>query len=59
MNCEQIDLSPLEVERYQVKEALRILLHSIIFQRSLAENRYRALWPALAPLPACADARMR
>ena len=59
MNCEQIDPSPLEVERYQVKEALRILLHSIIFQRSLAENRYRALWPALAPLPACADARMR
>jgi len=41
MNCEQIQLEELHVERFQVKEVLKILLHSIIFQRALGECRMR------------------
>ena len=41
MNCEQCDLKGLEVERLQVKEVLKILLHAIIFQRALGEVRIR------------------
>jgi len=41
MNREQIELEPVEVERFQVKEVLKTLLHSIIFQRALGEVRMR------------------
>ena len=41
MNCEQVDLDPIEVERYQVKEVLKALLHSIIFQRALGACLHR------------------
>ena len=41
MNCEQVDLEPIEVERFQVKEVLKTLLHSIIFQRALGCCHYR------------------
>ncbi|EOD11303.1 hypothetical protein EMIHUDRAFT_460334 [Emiliania huxleyi CCMP1516] len=41
MNCEQIALEELHVERFQLKEVLKILLHSIIFQRALGECRLR------------------
>ena len=41
MNCEQVDLEPIEVERFQVKEVLKALLHSIIFQRALGASQMR------------------
>ena len=41
MNCEQVDLEPIEVERFQVKEVLKALLHSIIFQRALGAQQMR------------------
>mmetsp|Transcript_9847 Transcript_9847/g.19907 ORF Transcript_9847/g.19907 Transcript_9847/m.19907 type:complete len:208 (+) Transcript_9847:70-693(+) len=41
MNCEQVDLEPIEVERFQVKEVLKALLHSIIFQRALGSSQMR------------------
>lgn len=41
MNCEVISLEPIEVERIQVKEVLKVLLHSVIFQRALGEYRHR------------------
>ena len=34
MNAELVELEPLEVEVYQVKEVLKILIHSIVFQRA-------------------------
>jgi len=37
MNFELIELDDLDVEAYQVKEVLKVLLHSIIFQRALGE----------------------
>ena len=41
MNCEQVDLEPIEVGRFQVKEVLKALLHSIIFQRALGACQMR------------------
>ena len=41
MNCEQVDLDAIEVERFQVKEVLKALLHSIIFQRALGAPAFR------------------
>ncbi len=41
MNGEIVDLSPLSVEPFQIKEVLRIVLHSIVFQRALGECRIR------------------
>ena len=41
MNCEQVDIEPIEVERFQVKEVLKALLHSIIFQRALGASQFR------------------
>ena len=41
MNCEHVDLEPIEVERFQVKEVLKALLHSIIFQRALGAQQMR------------------
>ena len=41
MNCEFIELEPLECEAYQTKEVLKILLHSIVFQRALGELKLR------------------
>ena len=41
MNHESIDLEPLCVERVQVKEVLKALIHSIIFQRALGAPLYR------------------
>jgi hypothetical protein len=41
MNCEQVDLEPIEVERFQVKEVLKALLHTIIFQRALGAQQMR------------------
>ena len=35
MNLERFDLSPLELELFQVKEVVRCLLHSILFHRAL------------------------
>ena len=39
MNCEVFTLSPtsgpFELEQHQVREVLRILLHTIVFQRAL------------------------
>jgi autophagy-related protein 101 len=40
-NCELVELDPLEIEAYQSKEVLKVLLHSIIFQRALGECRLR------------------
>jgi len=37
MNFELVELESLEVEAYQVKEVLKVLLHSIVFQRALGE----------------------
>ena len=39
MNAELVELDepPLEVEAYPVKEVLKILIHSIVFQRALGE----------------------
>jgi len=70
MNCEQIALEELHVERFQLKEVLKILLHSIIFQRALGECRLRdvdselfdiscAASPASAEMAALADFRSR
>lgn len=39
-NCELIELDALECEAYQTKEVLKVLLHSIIFQRALGEHRF-------------------
>mmetsp|Transcript_21570 Transcript_21570/g.46443 ORF Transcript_21570/g.46443 Transcript_21570/m.46443 type:complete len:213 (-) Transcript_21570:238-876(-) len=39
MNCERVELKELTVERKQVKEVLKILHHSIVFQRALGEPR--------------------
>lgn len=39
MNFELIELDPIACESYQTKEVLKILLHSIIFQRALNEHR--------------------
>ena len=39
MNFELIELEPLTCEAYQTKEVLKILLHSIIFQRALNEHK--------------------
>ena len=36
---ELIELDPIACESYQTKEVLKILLHSIIFQRALNEHR--------------------
>lgn len=36
MNLERFDLAPLEMERFQVREVLRCILHTIIFNRALA-----------------------
>ena len=41
MNHESIDLEPLCVERVQVKEVLKALIHSIIFQRALGAPSLR------------------
>mmetsp|Transcript_14645 Transcript_14645/g.37898 ORF Transcript_14645/g.37898 Transcript_14645/m.37898 type:complete len:215 (-) Transcript_14645:434-1078(-) len=41
MNFELVELDVLHVEAYQIKEVLKVLLHSIIFQRALGECRYR------------------
>merc|ERR1711871_1292997 len=35
MNCEHFVIDDLHVQDFQVKEALRCLLHSILFQRAL------------------------
>ncbi|GBG76793.1 hypothetical protein CBR_g23008 [Chara braunii] len=35
MNCEVFDLKELEVEYYQVREVLRCILHTIMFNRAL------------------------
>mmetsp|Transcript_36074 Transcript_36074/g.115476 ORF Transcript_36074/g.115476 Transcript_36074/m.115476 type:complete len:244 (-) Transcript_36074:297-1028(-) len=70
MNCEQIALEELHVERFQLKEVLKILLHSIIFQRALGECRLRdvdselfdiscAASSASAEMAALADFRSR
>ena len=40
-NFELVELEPLECELYQVKEILKILLHSIVFQRALGESKLR------------------
>ena len=40
MNFELVELEPIECEMYQTKEVLKILLHSIIFQRALGECRF-------------------
>eukprot|EP00965_Chrysotila_dentata_P111018 3669370-Pleurochrysis_carterae.AAC.2 len=59
MNCERIDLDELTVERNQVKEVLKILLHSIIFQRALGESREREIDSALFELSyVCCDSRL-
>eukprot|EP00301_Raphidiophrys_heterophryoidea_P020859 c5447_g1_i1.p1 GENE.c5447_g1_i1~~c5447_g1_i1.p1 ORF type:complete len:101 (-),score=14.54 c5447_g1_i1:469-771(-) len=39
MSLEQFLLDELEVEHFQVREALRCLLHTIIFQRALGAFR--------------------
>lgn len=39
MNFELVELDTLECEAYQTKEVLKILLHSIIFQRALGACR--------------------
>ena len=38
-NYELIELEPIECDAYQMKEVLKILLHSIIFQRALGTSR--------------------
>ena len=40
-NCEDIEIDELECETHETKEILKILLHSIIFQRSLGVHRLR------------------
>lgn len=39
MNCEQFTLEELEVEPYQLREVLRCLLHTILFNRALGPVR--------------------
>eukprot|EP00245_Coleochaete_scutata_P005555 TRINITY_DN19205_c0_g1_i1.p1 TRINITY_DN19205_c0_g1~~TRINITY_DN19205_c0_g1_i1.p1 ORF type:complete len:220 (+),score=55.91 TRINITY_DN19205_c0_g1_i1:109-768(+) len=39
MNCEVFDLSELEVEHYQIREVLRCILHTIMFNRALGVVR--------------------
>lgn len=41
MNCEVFSLPELEVESYQVKEVLRCILHTVVFNRSLGLARPR------------------
>ena len=41
MNFELHELQPLEIAVFQVKEVLKILMHSIIFQRALGEYGFR------------------
>ena len=41
MNCELLELAEVEVDQSELKEVLKILLHSIIFQRALGEHRHR------------------
>jgi len=41
MNCEVFTLKELEVEAYQIKEVLRCILHTIVFNRSLGLTRPR------------------
>jgi autophagy-related protein 101 len=41
MNCELHELQGMDVELQQVKEVLKVLMHSIIFQRALGEYRFR------------------
>ena len=41
MNAEEIEIDELECETHETKEILKILLHSIIFQRSLGVHRLR------------------
>lgn len=40
MNGEFHELEGVDVERHQVKEALKVLMHSIVFQRALGEYRF-------------------
>mmetsp|Transcript_22591 Transcript_22591/g.33744 ORF Transcript_22591/g.33744 Transcript_22591/m.33744 type:complete len:95 (+) Transcript_22591:180-464(+) len=41
MNFEVHELQPLEVAVFQVKEVLKIIMHSIVFQRALGEYGFR------------------
>lgn len=41
MNFEVHDLQPIEVAVFQVKEVLKIIMHSIVFQRALGEYGLR------------------
>ena len=52
MNCEVIELgaAPLEVEVYQIREALRVLLHSVLFHRTLGAVRPREVDSELVDL---------
>ena len=40
MNHEIVEMEPLECEAYQTKEVLKVLLHSIVYQRALGECRF-------------------
>ena len=40
MNGEVLDVDCIDVEQHQVKEVLKVLLHSIIVQRALGEFQY-------------------
>jgi hypothetical protein len=41
MNCEVFDLKDLDVEHYQIREVLRCILHTIMFNRALGLVRPR------------------
>mmetsp|Transcript_39037 Transcript_39037/g.74798 ORF Transcript_39037/g.74798 Transcript_39037/m.74798 type:complete len:208 (-) Transcript_39037:474-1097(-) len=41
MNCEVFELPPLAVEHYQVREVMRCLLHTVLFNRALGAVRPR------------------
>ena len=41
MNCEVISLDPLEVDPLHFKEVLKLLLHSVVFQRALGEPKFK------------------
>ena len=58
MNCEVHEVEPLTLEPFQVKEVLKALLHSIIFQRALSECRHRDAESELFDLPyVCCESR--
>eukprot|EP00850_Spirogloea_muscicola_P003126 SM000012S25388 [mRNA] locus=s12:810779:813001:+ [translate_table: standard] len=41
MSCQVFDLQPLELEPYQIREILRCLLHTVLFNRALGLVRPR------------------